>query len=64
MKLLKTPLSGKLLSAQLVPHLPWKMTLPPSRKTFDLYQGVHVLLGRGRELGSARGKKRQTMDTV
>ena len=49
---------------QLVPHPPWKMTPPPSPKTFDLYQGIHVLLSRGREWGSARDKKRQTMGTV
>ena len=35
MNFLKTPLSGKLVSAQLLTPPPWKMTPPPSPKTVD-----------------------------
>jgi len=52
MNFLKTPLSGKLVSDQLLPPPPWKMTPPPSPKTVDLYQDFDVLQGGGHELGS------------
>jgi len=38
-------------------HPPWKMSPPPSPKTFDYYKGFHVLQGGGHELGSAHQKK-------